>query len=403
VSKAPDRVIVAGAGPVGLLTALALAGRDVPVLVLEAEAALTHDLRAGTFHPPTLEMMAPYGVTDEMHRTGIRVPRWQHRDRVEGVIAEWDLGLIADETPYPYRFHLEQHRLTPILHERLARLPQATVRFGARVADVGQDPERVWIEAETADGRERIEGAWLVGADGARSQVRKSIGVGFEGFTWPERFVVVSTGYDFASHGFTPNAYVADPEQWAAVFKMPDATGAGLWRVAFPVPPEEPDEVTLAAPEIERRMQYFVPRPEPYAIRYKSIYRVHQRVAKEFRRGRVLLAGDAAHLNNPLGAFGLNGGIHDAINLAEKLAAVCRGEAGPALLDRYERQRRAVNVEYVQEGSIRNLRTLAERDPAARRARFDELRRANADPARAREFLLASSMIASVRRAAAIA
>jgi 3-(3-hydroxy-phenyl)propionate hydroxylase len=397
------RVIVAGAGPVGLLTALALAHRDVPVLVLEAEAALTQDLRAGTFHPPTLEMMAPYGITDEMHRTGIKVPRWQHRDREQGVIAEWDLSLIADETPYPYRFHLEQHRLTPIVFERVRAAPNVEVRFGARVTAVGQDGRRVWVDAETADGVERFEGAWLVGADGGRSQVRKSIDVEFEGFTWPERFVVVSTRYDFAAHGFTPNAYVADPEQWAAVFKMPDAEPGGLWRVAFPVPPDEPDDVTLSEAEVERRMQYFVPRAERYAIRYKSIYKVHQRVAKAFRRGRVLLAGDAAHLNNPLGAFGLNGGIHDAMNLADKLGAVCRGEADEALLDRYERQRRTVNVEYVQEGSIRNLRTLAERDPAMRTARFDELRRANADPALARAFLLQSSMVASVRRAAAIA
>jgi len=400
---APVRVIVAGGGPVGLLTALALASREVPVLVLEAEAALTRDLRAGTFHPPTLEMMAPYGITDEMHRTGIKVPRWQHRDRAGGVIAEWDLALIADETPYPYRFHLEQHRLTPILFDRLARFPHATVRFGARVADVGQDADRVWVDAETASGAERFEGAWLVGADGGRSAVRKAVGVEFEGFTWPERFVVVSTRHDFGAHGFTPNAYVADPEQWAAVFKMPDAEPGGLWRIAFPVPPDEPDELTLSASEIERRMQYFVSRPEPYAIRYKSIYKVHQRVAKEFRRGRVLLAGDAAHLNNPLGAFGLNGGIHDAINLAGKLGDVCRGEADATVLDRYARQRRTVNVEYVQEGSIRNLRTLAERDPAARQARFDELRRVNADPRLARDFLLQSSMIASVRRAAAIA
>ena len=397
-----ERVVVAGAGPVGLLAALALASRDVPVLVLEAEPALTHDLRAGTFHPPTLEMMAPYGVTDEMHRTGIKVPCWQHRDRVEGVIAEWDLGLIADETPYPYRFHLEQHRLTPILFDRLMRFPHAAVRFGARVVDVGQDGTRVWVDAESSGGTERIEGGWLVGADGGRSTVRKAIGVEFEGFTWPERFVVVSTRYDFGAHGFTPNAYVADPDQWAAVFKMPDAEPGGLWRIAFPVPPDEPDDLTLSAAEVERRMQYFVPRAERYAIRYKSIYKVHQRVAREFRRGRVLLAGDAAHLNNPLGAFGLNGGIHDAINLAEKLAAVCRGEADESLLDRYVRQRRTVNVEYVQEGSIRNLRTLAERDPAARKARFEELRRASAHPELARAFLLQSSMIASIRRAAAI-
>lgn len=398
MARRPDRVIVAGAGPVGLLLALALGRQEVPVIVLEAEPALTHDLRAGSFHPPSLEMMAPYGVTDDMHAIGLPVRRWQLRDRTAGVIVEWDLGLLAAETPYPYRLHLEQHRLTPILFERLRAVASVEVRFNARVSDVGQDAGRAWAVAETPAGRERFEGAWVVGCDGGRSAVRKALGIEMEGFTWPGRFVVVSTPYDLAAHGFTPNAYVADPEQWAAVFKMPDEGGAGLWRIAFPVPPEEPDEVTLAPAEVERRMQYFLPREARYEVRYKSIYKVHQRVAREFRRGRVLLAGDAAHLNNPLGAFGLNGGIHDAVNLAGKLGPVCRGEAPADLLDRYVRQRRTVNIEYVQEGSIRNLRTLAERDEAARRARFDELRRANADPRLAREFLLRSSMIASVRR-----
>jgi 3-(3-hydroxy-phenyl)propionate hydroxylase len=393
-----NRVIVVGAGPVGLLVALALARQDVPVVVLESASALTHDLRAGTFHPPSLEMMAPYGITDEMHRIGLPVRHWQLRDRQEGVIAQWDLELLRDETPYPYRLHLEQHRLTPIIYDKARAMPNVEVRFGSTVTGVGQDAARAWADVQTAAGRERIDGAWLVGCDGGRSAVRKSLGVEMDGFTWPERFVVVSTRYDFARHGITPNAYVADPDQWAAVFKMPDEAGAGLWRVAFPVPPDEADEVTLAPDEIERRMQYFVARPERYEIRYKSIYKVHQRVAQAFRRGRCLLAGDAAHLNNPLGAFGLNGGIHDAINLAGKLGPVCRGEADAALLDRYERQRRTVNIEYVQEGSIRNLQLLAERDPAARRARFDEIRRSRADPALAKAFLLRSSMIASVRR-----
>jgi 3-(3-hydroxy-phenyl)propionate hydroxylase len=402
VNRRPDRVIVAGAGPVGLLLALALGKQDVPVTVLEAEAGLTHDLRAGSFHPPSLEMMAPYGVTDDMHAIGIPVRHWQLRDRTGGVVVQWDLDLLREDTPYPYRLHLEQHRLTPILFERLRPVANVAIHFGARVVDVGQDAARAWAIAETPAGTERFEGAWLVACDGGRSAVRKALAIEMEGFTWPERFVVVSTPYDLAQHGFTPNAYVADPEQWAAVFKMPDEGGAGLWRVAFPVPPDEADEVTLAAAEVERRMQYFLAREGPYDVRYKSIYRVHQRVAREFRRGRVLLAGDAAHLNNPLGAFGLNGGIHDAINLAGKLGPVCRGEASAETLDRYARQRRTVNIEYVQEGSIRNLQTLAERDPALRRARFDELRRANADPRLAREFLLRSSMIASVRREQAI-
>src|SRR6266852_9177767 len=125
----PPQVIVAGAGPVGLLTALALAERDVSVLVLEAEPGLTFDLRAGTYHPPSLELMAPYGVTDEMHKTAIKVPRWQIRDRREGLIVEWDVGDIADLTPYPYRLHLEQHRLTPIILSKLRAYPHADVRF----------------------------------------------------------------------------------------------------------------------------------------------------------------------------------------------------------------------------------------------------------------------------------
>ena len=395
-------MIIAGAGPVGLLLALALGRQEVPVTVLEAEPGLTHDLRAGSFHPPSLEMMAPYGVTDDMHAIGIPVRRWQLRDRVEGVIVEWDLDLLRDDTPYPYRLHLEQHRLTPILLERLRPVANVEVRFNAQVVDIGQDAERAWAIADTPGGTVRFEGQWLVACDGGRSAVRKALGIEMEGFTWPERFVVVSTSYDLARHGFTANAYVADPEQWAAIFKMPDEHGAGLWRVAFPVPPDEADEVTLAAGEVERRMQYFVPRTDPYDVRYKGIYRVHQRVAREFRRGRVLLAGDAAHLNNPLGAFGLNGGIHDAINLAGKLGPVCLGGAPAEVLDQYVRQRRTVNIDYVQEGSIRNLRTLAERDPAARRRQFDEIRRAHADPRLAREHLLRSSMIASVRHERAI-
>jgi 3-(3-hydroxy-phenyl)propionate hydroxylase len=395
-------VIVAGAGPVGLLTALALARRDVPVLVLEAEPGLTIDLRAGTFHPPSLEMMAPLGVTDEMLKTAIRVPRWQIRDKREGVIVEWDLSLLADVTPYPYRLHLEQHRLTPILYRFLRLIPHAQVRFDHRVTGLEQTADAVTVTVDTPGGEERVEGAWLVGADGGRSTVRAALGTEFEGFTWPERFVVASTPRDFAPHGYALNAYVMDPDEWAAIFKMPDDGPPGLWRAVFPVPPEEDDAETLSEEAVERRLQNLLPTGERYPVKYKSIYRVHQRVAREFRVGRVLLAGDAAHINNPLGAFGLNGGIHDAINLADKLGAVCRGEADPSLLDRYVRQRRTVNLEYVQEVSIRNLERLSARDPARRRRDAEALRRAASTRDGAREFLLVSSMIASVRRAEAI-
>ncbi len=396
------QVIVAGAGPVGLLTALALAARDIRVLVLEAEADLTIDLRAGSYHPPSLEMMAPYGITDAMHETAIKVPRWQIRDRKEGVIVEWDVTEIADLTPYPYRLHLEQHRLTPIIYSKLKAYPSAEVRFSHEVTDVEQNADRVIVTARTPGGVEKFEAPWVVGADGGRSAVRKCIGVDFEGFTWPERFVVVSTTDDFAKHGYTMNAYVSDPEEWVAVFKMPDEGPPGMWRVIFPVPEDEEDETTLSEPLVEKRMQGFVPRPGSYPIKYKSIYKVHQRVAKDFRVGRVLLAGDAAHLNNPMGAFGLNGGIQDSFNLTDKLSRVCRGEADARLLDLYVRQRRTVNLEYVQEFSIKNLKRLNEKHEGQRQRNFAELRQQAATREGRREFLRISSMIASVERANAI-
>ena len=399
---AKPQVIIAGAGPVGLLTALALAKRDIPVLVLEAEPGLTIDLRAGTYHPPSLEMMAPYGITEAMQRTAIKVPRWQIRDRKDGVVVEWDVSLIGDLTPYPYRLHLEQHRLTPIIYDKLKACAGDAVRFSHEIVDVTQTADRVTITANTPGGAERFEAHWVVGADGGRSAVRKCAGVEFEGYTWPERFLVASTTDDYARHGYTLNAYVSDPEEWVALFKMPGDGPPGMWRVIFPVPEDEDEAWTLSEEWVERRMQRFQPRTGAYPIKYKSIYKVHQRVAKDFRVGRVLLAGDAAHLNNPIGAFGLNGGIHDAFNLTEKLARVCHGEADASLLDLYVRQRRTVNLEYVQEVSIRNLRRLNEKSEPERRRNCDELRRQAATREGQREFLLVSSMIASIRRANAI-
>jgi 3-(3-hydroxy-phenyl)propionate hydroxylase len=400
--KAKPQVIIAGAGPVGLLTALALAKQDVSVLVLEAEPGLTLDLRAGTYHPPSLDMMAPYGITDDMHKTAIKVPRWQIRDRKGGVIVEWDLSEIRDLTPYPYRLHLEQHRLTPIIFDKLKACPNAEMRFSHDVTGVSQTADKVTVTVETPGGIEKFEGQWLIGADGGRSTVRKGLGVEFEGYTWPERFLVASTTYDYAPHGYTLNAYVADPLEWSALFKMPDDGPPGIWRVIFPVPLVEEDAVTLSEEMIERRMQGFLPKAGRYPIKYKSVYRVHQRVAKDFRVARVLLAGDAAHLNNPMGAFGLNGGIHDSINLSGKLGKVCRGEADDSLLDLYVRQRRTVNLEYVQEFSIKNLKRLAAKTEAERTANFDELRRQAATAEGRREFLLVSSMIASIQRGNAI-
>jgi 3-(3-hydroxy-phenyl)propionate hydroxylase len=391
-------VVIAGAGPTGLMCALALRKQNIPVVLCEAEPGLTHDLRAGAFHPPTLEMMAPYGITERMLADGIKVLHWQIRNKPGDLIAEFDLGLLAGVTPFPHRLHLEQHRLTPIQLDILKSNGGADIRFGCRVTGFTQSADGVAVTAETDGKTETIEASWLIGADGGRSVVRKVSGIEFEGFTWPETFVVASTTHDFGAQGFAFNCYIADPVEFGALFKLPHDGPPGLWRLAYPANPDESDEALLEAPRVEAALQRLVQKSEAYDVVYKSTYRVHQRVAATFRTGRVLLAGDAAHLNNPLGGFGLNSGIHDAVNLCDKLGRHWRGE-GEDILDLYSRQRRAATVEQVQAMSIRNKRMMEERDPAVQRARLKELIAIAADPAQAREHMLNTSMISGLKRA----
>lgn len=402
----PDPIIIIGAGPTGLTAALALGLADIPVIVLEAEPDLTIDLRAGSYHPPTVEMLTSLGVGEDMHRTGIVVPRWQIRDRLEGVVADFDLSLLKDETPFPYRLHLEQHRLTRLLLERIrAAAPSVIVTFGKRVTDVSDDADGVRVEV----GSEHFRGRYVIGCEGARSIVRRAIGVEFEGFTWPDRYLATSTTYDLSALGITGAGYIADPITWAAVFHVPDDGPPGLWRIVYPIQPED-DETEELQPErmqdhLVRLLESAKPCPPggKFPLKYASIYKVHQRVARRFVRDRLVIAGDAAHLNNPLGALGLNGGVQDAVNLAQKLIRIWHEGADPETeLDRYDRQRRPINVKAVQAMSIRNKRLLEERDPKVRHEKLDELRALAADPVRAKAYLMETSMINSVREAAQI-
>lgn len=395
-------IVISGGGPVGLVAALALAEKGVPVVLLESAKEIPHDLRAGTFHPPTVEMLDRLSIGSELLAQGIKVPEWQIRDRRTGVVAQFDLGMIADQTPYPFRLHCEQHKLSEIAFRALSRYSNARVLFGHRCTGFTQDADGVTVKVASDGGDMEIRGSYLIGADGARSIVRKTLDVEFEGFTWPERFLVFATTYDLREQGFTGNAYIADPDEWCAIFVQPHEGPPGIYRIAFPIKPEMEEEEVLSERYVQSRIQGFLSPDMEYDIPYKSVYRVHQRVAKTFRVGRVMLAGDAAHVNNPLGGMGLNSGIHDAMNLVDKLLAVLEGRSGDGVLDLYDRQRRLTNIEYVQAITIRNKKLLEERDPGVRAQRLDELRQTAADPEKHRAFLLNSSMINSVRRAAEI-
>jgi 3-(3-hydroxy-phenyl)propionate hydroxylase len=387
-----ERVLIAGAGPVGLVAAANLVRHGIPVTVFEGGADLSTESRASTFHPPTLDMLADLDVVRPLIAQGLIAPKFQYRNRRDGLIAEFDFGDIADQTRHPFRLQCEQSKLTRIIYDQLRGDPNFEIVFSSPIRAVTQDSDSVAVTVER-DGRSETHSyRWLIGADGARSDVRRSLDIEFDGFTWPDRYLVVSTPFDFHSviPGLATVSYVADPRRWHFLLQIP-----GLWRVMFRIAAEESDELALSTEFVTALMAEVVPGIDRYEIAHTTLYRVHQRVAKTFRHRRAFLIGDAAHVNNPLGGMGMNGGIHDAMNLTERLVEVWRGNKPEAELDRFEQQRRLVTKEYVERQSIQNKRNLEAADNEFR----DLLRRTAADPALTRDYLLRVSMIGSLRRA----
>jgi len=399
------RVLIAGGGPVGLLCAWLLGRRGIPVRLFDENESPQADPRAATTHPATLELLHEDGLAQDMARVGLVAPIFQFWDRpTDTLVAQFDHALLKDDTRYPYVVQCEQFKTAKLILGRLRGMAQVEVMFGHAVVDVRQTEATVSAEVRGPDGITTHTGAYLIGADGGRSTVRKQCAIAFDGFTWPERFVVLTTPYDFeAGRGYCYRSYFADPGAWCNCFKVSADGPPGLWRTVFPTETNETDEDVLGDAGVQARMQKFFPSPQPYPVVHRNLYVTHQRVAARFRQGRVLLAGDAAHVNNPIGGMGLNGGIQDAVNLCDKLARIMLGGETERLLDLYDRQRRAVAVEFVQEQSIANKKRLEAADPQVRARNLDELRQIAADPARARAFLLRTSMIASQRRADSIA
>jgi 3-(3-hydroxy-phenyl)propionate hydroxylase len=396
-------VLIAGGGPVGAIAGLALAQQGIAVRVFEAEDRVNESPRAATTHAATLEMLAGLGLVDEVVARGLIAPTFRIWDRASGdLIAAFDFGVLKDDTRYPYVVQCEQHKLNKMAIDRLRACPHATYEFSSRVRAIHAFDDRVELAVETPAGPRRVAGAYVIGADGGRSTVRKALDIAFEGYTHPERFLVLTTPFDFAPlcDGCLRN-YFSDPDEWCALFKVAGDDGRGLWRVVFPTRTDESEEAAFDEAAVQGRLQRFFPKVGAYPVVHRNLYNAHQRVAASFRKGRVFLVGDSAHVNNPLGGLGLNFGIHDALELAHLIAGVMRGEAAPDTLDFYDRFRRPLNVEYVQQQTIANKKRLEEKDPAVRANSNAALRALTADPAAHRAYLLRASLIESVRKRAA--
>jgi 3-(3-hydroxy-phenyl)propionate hydroxylase len=399
--SAKDPVIVVGAGPVGLCLALALAQQDVAVTLIEAladDTFLDQVPRAGSNHPSTLEFFDRIGLYDKLEPRGIVAPKFHYWDRQShSLIAEFDHALLKDDTKFPYVLQCERIK---IVEEALAMAkahPLIEVRMATEFTGFEQTADAVLAQLRGPAGDETIRGSHLVSCEGARSVARRGLGLEFEGFTYPERTLNIEVAYDFKQHGYAERNYISDPVEYSNLFHWkgpPDR-----WRIHFPTAIDDAEEALTRPEAMQSRLRNFLDLDRDFAICGCNLYTVHQRVAKQFRGGRVLLAGDAAHVNSPIGGMGLNSGVHDAFNLADKLVRILRGEASAAELDRYERQRRHIAVQHTQAQTIRNKRLLEERDPAVRQRNHDELRRQADDPVLARKFLLRTALFESLREA----
>ena len=385
-------VAIVGAGPVGLTLALLLRRAGVECVVFEANAGIPHELRASTFHPPTLDMLATLGLAEPLIAQGLRTPTWQIRWHETGEHALFDLAVLAGETAHPYRLQAEQQKLCQLL------LGDTDVRFGTEVTEVVQDADGVMLSGPELP---PLRARWVVGCDGARSVIRRAAGIGFEGDIYPETTLLGTTEFPLETllPGLSNVNYIwtSSPafDGTFSLLRVP-----GRWRLSLYPAPGETAEEAMHPGALAGKLAAIHPGAAGAVVNEVRPYRVHKRLAASYRAGRLLLAGDAAHLNSPAGGMGMNGGIHDAFELAAHLVAVLGG-ADAALLDRYERRRRPVAEHDIIAQADRNRARMRERDPIARRAQLAKLQAVCADPVRLRAHLMRSSMIDGLRAAAA--
>lgn len=396
-------VVIVGAGPVGLITALRLNTFGIPAILLEKSPGVQNDLRASTFHPPTLEMLDELDLTNGLLERGLKTRNWQIRMHETGEKAEFDLGVISEDTKYPFRLQVEQSILCELATKQISSLENIDLRMGHELISFIQDDGdngKVTLDVLDAEGnRYQIQTDFMVAADGARSVVRKQLNLKFEGLTYPETTILATTRFPFHEHleGLSNVNYIWFEQGTFSLLRLPE-----VWRCSLYAEKGQSVEEALAPANIENKLQQIVPKDSPYDVLEIRPYRIHQRILEDYRVGRILFVGDAAHMNSPSGGMGMNGGIHDAWSLTEKLPRVLRGEAEIELLDQYTRQRQPIAQEEILKQSHKNRSRMQERNTEKRLEELLRLQTIANDPPQARDFLLKSSMISGLKTSRAI-
>jgi 3-(3-hydroxy-phenyl)propionate hydroxylase len=386
------QVIVAGAGPVGTVAAYRLASMGIDVLLVEAGRDCARDLRASTFHPPTLEMLDELGMANTLIEKGLKAPEYHFRERATGEVISFDLSELSDETRFPFRLQCEQYVLASLVAKKLESHPNATVMFNHRVVAFEQTEDGIEVALEGPFAIEKVRAQYMVAADGGNSIIRNWRDVEFDGFTYTERFLTLSTTVELKDYidNLAYVNYVSDPSEWLVLLRVPSA-----WRILVPAREDQPDEWLVSDEKKNAVFRDLIGR-EDVETGHRTIYRVHQRVATRFDHGRIGLVGDAAHLNNPLGGFGMNSGIHDAWCLCDKIKANLEQGHDDARFAAFDAERRPVTHRFIQAQTIQNKRMLEHSPEDNHQQRLQDMKETRDNPELRRAFLRRQAMFTSL-------
>ena len=399
------QVIIAGAGPVGLVTALGLAQRGIRVLVLEKNSIeVPPQWRGSTIHPPTLAIFDELGLADEIIVGAIKVEVLQYRDLEIQQVVNFDYDCLDGLVKFPFRLQYEQYKVLKLLRTAASNNSKIEIQYDSLIESVNQDSNGVSVQVSKNGVTKSVRADWLVGADGSHSAVRKALGIELDGFTYPYPTTVVATPFKFEDHfpGLAPVTYWSGPTGRLSMIRTPD-----IWRIAMTTPLEGVDISSDDRGSISQPSQDFIVAIElllkllpgvslaDLELKQYEVYRSHQRIAREFSVDRVALAGDAAHLTTTNGGMGLNSGVQDAAALVKALeAAIALNGSGP--ISQYAKERKEFCANFLQPTTTTNHKTVDNPDYEARKSRLNELSADTNNPEIVKQVIARASMISEL-------